>query len=323
MRGRMARWLVSMVVVAAVASVSGAPPAGATGGPVPLECDAGATAPNVPVDADVVLTHDLTCPHGFFVPPGLGHPVSVDLGGHTLTVPGASCGGQGTCIGLENFTEVAHGRVVASISNAVSAHHLWVEGQVWMSSSPGSDAPSSLTHSIVTGQVRHFGGRDGVIDSNIVIGGVAVGNDLRVLEDVQITRNWVVSSPGAGISVQDNLPSGISGTVSRNVVWRSAGNGIELGGSVFLTGAVEVAANLVARNGGDGIRVLQTGPSFYPSGMDPGPVTLRANVAVGNRGHGIDASWSTLTAETGIVDGGHNRALFNGSGPGCIAVACP
>jgi hypothetical protein len=321
MRGRMVRWVVP-VVVAIAASVSVAPPVSAGTGPEPLECDGSTTSQNVPVEVDVVLTHDLTCPHGFYVPFAIDHPVTIDLRGHTLTVPGATCGPPGTCIGLDNFTEVANGRLVASISNATSVHHIWVDGQVWMSSSSGSDAPSSLTHSVVTGQVRHFGGVGGVIDSNILTGGVAVANDLRVLEGIQVTRNWVVASPGAGISVQDNLPSYVSGTVSHNIVWRSAGSGIEIGGSLFLAGAVDVESNLVVRNGGDGIRVLQTGPAFYPPGVAPGPVTLRDNVALGNDGHGIDASWSTLTTETGIVDGGRNRALFNGTPPGCIAVSC-
>lgn len=317
MDGRTVKAIAAAVAVAVVVAVSGVVPAGAhEPGPVPLECGMG------PITTDVVLTGDLTCAEGFSATYGGVPAVSIDLRGHTLTVPGATCGTLGACQGLNWFAEVANGRIVGNISNARSVHHMQVEGRVWMSSSPGSGGPDRLTHSVVTGEVRHFGGEHGVIEANILAGGLVVANDLRGL-DVTVTRNWIMSSPGAGIVARANLPSTVSGTVDHNIVWGSADVGIDVTGVLFQFGDLAVAANLVLGSGGDGIRVLQP-PSPAPPWPQGGPITLAGNAALANGGHGINAVWprEPLPGEVGIVDGGGNRALFNALRPRCIGVAC-
>ena len=290
-------------------------PAGAAVQPA-LECG---TLPT----GDVALSADLTCESGFHFG-SEATPVSIDLAGHTLTVTGtnASCSAPGPCGAIAGATQVRNGTVNGALSDIGSTSGVTVNGDVLLAlGQSGVRGPATIRGSVVTGAVRAWGA-DVTIDANIIGGGVAAVDTNTAVRNLTVSRNWILHSPRAGVSVVpvSGFFSGeITGSIDRNLIWGSNGPGIELGGFLGNIGSLRIDANQLILNRGDGF--VAGGPDVGPPTVG-GPVAVSNNRALLNRGNGIDAGWIAGRSGTGIVDGGGNQAVWNSSRPACIGVTC-
>jgi Right handed beta helix region len=272
----------------------------------PLSCSGEYT-----LTASARLTHDVSCDVVADSPSGV--PITLDLNGHTLT-------GSATSFSEGLFT-IRDGKVVGPIgdlhdsSSSISVTRVIVHGSV----NGAGETTFTVTRSIVDGLVTAWGFTDTITD-NVLRGGISLDDTMNG-QDVTITRNLIVGSPGDGISYLF-LPSfkdDVGGTIADNVIARSAGNGINFFDEVTNLGAFSISGNLLVANGGDGIKIDGTGS--FPVPYVGGPLTLTRNLAIANAGHGIDATWLP-NAPTGIVDGGKNFAFANQTAPQCVAISC-
>lgn len=320
--GRPGRLVVALVVIAVLAL------AAATAGALPAEArhrrSASLVCGELPT-RDVVLRADLTCESGFHFGPS-DPAVSIDLGGHTLSVPGEAgrCTAPGPCGAIAGASAVHDGTVLGTLSDIGAITSVLVVGDVEVRPGfAGTPGPASVQRSLVLdGKVRIWGS-EVTITGNVIRGGVFLVDTNTAVRDVVVERNWILHSPWAGISVAPDpgsFPNDVTGRIARNVVWGAAGSGIDIGGGVWNVGALDIDTNLLIGNGGDGFRSGTTA-SGPPAALG-GPVTLTGNVALFNAGHGVDAGWMAGVAGTGIVDGGGNRALANATAPPCLGVAC-
>lgn len=274
---------------------------------------------------DVVLRTDLVCPTPFHFGP-TDEPVAIDLRGHTLTVPGDAgrCLAPGPCGAIAGAAAVRNGTVVGTLSDIGEISRVIAFGDIEVRlgfSGPGG--PASVHRSIVLGGMVKVWGSSVSVTDNVIRGGIDLISTSSAIRDVRIEGNWVGHSPRAGIAVAPQLgafPGDVDGVIRRNIVWGSAGPGIELGGGLWNLGSLDVEANLLVGNGGSGFESSTDAPG--PPTAAGGPVTVRSNTALFNRGHGIDARWMAGTDGTGVVDGGGNRAALNALDPPCIGVVC-
>lgn len=318
-RRRVVAAIAALVAISLAATTAGALPAGARHRRAPsLECG------ELPTH-DVVLRTDLTCGSGFHFGPS-DPPVTIDLGGHTLSVPGDAgrCTAPGPCGAIAGASAVRNGTVLGTLSDIGAVTSVLVVGDVEVRPGfAGTPGPASVQRSmILDGKIRVWGS-EVTITGNVIRGGVSLVDTNNAVRDVVVERNWIVQSPGAGISVAPDpgsFPNDVSGRFARNVVWGAAGSGIDIRGGVWNLGTLDIDTNLLIGNGGDGFR-SGTAASGPPTALG-GPVTLTGNVALSNAGHGFDAGWMAGVAGTGIVDGGGNRALANATAPACTGVTC-
>lgn len=274
---------------------------------------------------DVVLRADLECPTPFHFGPD-DEPVTIDLRGHTLTVPGDAgrCLAPGPCGAVAGAAAVRNGTVVGTLSDIGEISRVVVLGDVEVRLGfSGAGGPASVRRSIVLGGMVRVWGSSVSVTDNVIRGGIDLVSTNSAIRDVHIEANWVGHSPRAGIAVTPqlgNFPGDVDGVIRRNIVWGSDGPGIDLGGGLWNLGPLEIEDNLLVGNGGSGFESSTDAPG--PPAVAGGPVTVRGNTALFNRGHGIDARWMAGIDGTGIVDGGGNRAALNALDPPCIGVVC-
>ena len=285
----------------------------------PLTCPTG-NAP-LAVTTDVRLTHDLDCTDaGWTIAPG----VTVDLGGHTVTVtnnPAARCQVEVPGCTFEVGSGILrNGRLVGADVNVGDgrAERLGIRNALAEVTGSGE-----LTRSIIDGGqvVLERGGR--LTRSWVVRGdGVLLWNLDHSLTGFQVSDNVIVESTGPGVRLNTHFffEDDVTGTIQRNFIAHNAGAGISLTGDLRDLGAIDLSGNLVIGNGGTGIVVTGALDSPQPV-VTGGPVTLTRNRAIANGGQGINASWMP-GAPSGIVDGGQNVAKANAVAPACVGVTC-
>lgn len=333
------------LVAPPLASTSGAGPA-----PPGLECGQDVTT-------DVVLTHDLHCPTGraFRI---VASGVTVDLGGHTVTVtrePDESCGlvafgdPPGGC-SIDIFADsvsLTNGRLVGVEvgifdSRSVDLSRLWAQDSgLYLTG-------ARLHHSVVVdSDVEIFGESGGpTVDHNWLRGtNVRMNNVQWGVHDFHIDSNIIDHSPRYGIELYLYCcfrPGDVSGSVTRNLVVRSALDGVNApgdgeAGSLTAFGELTVTDNLLIGNGGDGLE-LSGRPVFpycdvycLPGQLYPeaGPIVVGGNAAYFNGGHGLNIDLLPtlvdglgLVEPAGVVDAGGNRAFLNRERPRCVGVSC-
>jgi hypothetical protein len=262
-------------------------------------------------NSSVRLREDLTCTSAV-VFDASGGPITVDLGGHTLSVPSAqpsgSCyieraadcaivwsGGDPGALTVKNGTVIG-GVIAGSIS------HVHITG---MTSPLGR-----MSYSQVNGVV--FVTYNTVIDHNLVVGGVMTEDVFNGIPNLTITNNLIVDSQTAGImscsmyGFQD-----VSGTVVGNVIYRAAGDGIFFGNNY----RVKLSGNVLVDNGGDGIAVMSP---VVPWPIAGASAALSGNTAIGNAGLGFNLR--PIPPDT-VTNGANNLAYANGGeqfpAPGC------
>ncbi|MGZ4707938.1 MAG: FG-GAP-like repeat-containing protein, partial [Acidimicrobiales bacterium] len=273
----------------------------------------------VPVTTSVKLRADLTCLESLHIPRN-APPLTIDLGGHTLTGP-QSCGSQsGALCAVESESGVAtitDGTVDGGISGMrISRVH--VTGIV----TTGMTGAVIVSHSVIDHGVYQWGSAS--IHDNRIGGGIFYDDDF-IGTGFSIVGNTIVG--GAGISVYDEFDfDHIGGTISGNDISGSSGAGITIRGpGTYVMRPVTIANNTVHDNAGDGIDVSVTSSqySYAAPGAVNGPIELRGNVARRNGGHGIDAHFERDGGSApGVIDRGANRASGNGVVPQCIGVRC-
>ena len=311
--------LVAVVLAVALgAAPVGADPGKSRGRPPKLVCG------ELP-DRDVKLNKDLVCPTGFHFGPTDAR-VTIDLGGHTLVVPGDAgrCTAPGPCGAIAGAAVVRNGTVIGTLADIGEVQEVVVAGDIEVRVGfAGVPGPAQVLGSLVIdGSVRIWGS-DVTIAGNVIRGGIELVSSNSAIRNLEVTRNWILQSPRAGITVNPqpgDFPDDINGSIHHNVVWGSTGSGIVLRGGIWNIGALTVERNLLLGNGEHGFASGTTFPG--PPTVRGGPVTLVDNVALANGGHGIDAEWMDGLPGTGIVDGGGNRALGNATPPECIGVVC-
>jgi len=274
---------------------------------------------------DVVLRSDLTCTTPFHFGPT--HPaVTIDLRGHTLNVPGDAgrCTVPGPCGAIAGAAAVRNGTVVGTLSDIGEISRVIVRGDVEVRLGfAGAGGPASVRHSIVLGGMVRVWGSSVSVTDNVIRGGIDLVSTSSAIRELRIERNWVGHSPRAGIAITPPLgtfPGDIDGVVRSNLVWGSAGPGIALGGGLWNLGSLVVEGNMLVGNGSSGFHSQAT--AAWPPTATGGPVTLTANTAMFNRGHGFEATWMVGVAGTGVVDGGGNRSAFNAVDPPCVGITC-
>jgi hypothetical protein len=290
-----------------------APPAGAV--PVPIACGATLTR-------SVVLTRDLTC--NALILRVTAANVTVDLGGHTITMTNApKCFPDNAIVCAIQFEAVKgtlrNGTLRgAGVSGSATIRNVnLIDGDIWMTGKGTTVSQSFLTDGDIT-----FTASDEHADKNWIKGGqVRLFNSFRSLQGVSVTGNLIINSPADGIAETPNFfgQNDVTADLSGNVVVGSAGAGIHLGRNLQDLGAVTITGNTVSNNKGSGIDINGVAAPNVP--FTGGPVTVKNNTAVGNGGHGIDARWIPNLG-TGIVDGGGNKATANQTAPACLGVAC-
>jgi hypothetical protein len=318
------RIMVSLAVSGLVVIGLAAQPAAAA--PLPdLQCGVNPTT-------SVRLREDLTCTSSFVIGEDLSTPpLSIDLGGHTLTITTPDVGCQASqplvdptrCAILgDTKINVRNGTVNGSIGlssqpDAGRVTAATVNGDVWLSAAGGAVSQSTVSGTI------HDLGSVATVHANWIRGGGIVFDDTFTGMVIHLADNHISDSPGAGISGVlgggGDFPNDVTGEIAGNRVFSSHGAGIEITGALGNVGPLMVAMNRVSGSGGDGISL--TGVVDEDSGLG-GPVTVTANNTLNNAGHGIDASWATNLMGTAIVDGGGNLAHHNGMKPKCLGVVC-
>ena len=278
---------------------------------------------------DVRLDADLTCASSFVIGSSADTtPLSIDLGGHTLTVttPDAACrfGQVGPMcailavgpIRLRNG--VVQGSVgLASVRAFSNVRGVTVHGDLW-SSGVGARL---VANTIWNGSIHVFSGQTTIADNFIGTGHISF-SDLDSQMNIVIDHNLIVASPTDGIAgvlgQGGEFADDVTGEIHGNTVTRSAGAGISLTGALTNLGVFGLIRNRVLGSGADGIRIV--GHASPPTPYLGGPVTLTGNRVDGAVGTAIDAPWVDNLSGTGIVDGGGNvarRAVVP-----CIGVVC-
>lgn len=260
------------------------------------------------ISVDTVLTEDLTCGPG----DGLvivANGVTLDLGGHTITGPGAYGQGAGAGVRAAQRTGVTvmHG-TITGYQTAVVLDESW-----------GGHVTRLTVHHNDQGIILSGGGGH-LVDKNVAADNGRDAIKLGLSEDNRVTQNTVsgnvygiaVASGSTDNTVDRNVASGnqyfgiaaFSGgsghTFEKNQVTGSVHHGIQVNSDI--TG-ITLLQNYVSGNGDDGIHVETTS------------ATLTKNTAVYNVDLGI-------SAPSGVTDGGGNKASGNGNVLQCTGVVC-
>jgi parallel beta-helix repeat protein len=188
---------------------------------------------------------------------------------------------HGTKIDQNRFSGVKNAVFIARASNVdVTNNHIDGAGRLPVDGSNGVWASDDAEHLTITGND---------IDG-LQVGVHMIGGGFGVF-DATVSGNTIQKSGASGIALVGTGQDGI--TIDHNAV---SDNGFDPGSA---TDAPIGNAPLV-----DGIHV----------GVTSGKITLTANQANGNAGHGIGSS--------GATDGGGNNATLNHTAPQCVGVAC-
>jgi hypothetical protein len=307
--------------------------------PVPASGDTAPTAPataltcDQSVTTDVVLSHDLDCPGGLHL--DLDTPgVTLDLAGHTIRS------------GVEEPCDVNAPPEFIDCALEITADGVTVKngrlvdvGLFLMASADVQRMKLSSSTAYLAGGRFH----DNVAnDSAVLLLGISGSPEvtrnwfsrtpLRLdniqfgVPDVRITRNIIDRSPSHGIELPvadvGFFPDDVGGVVAHNLIVRSAVDGINVNGALIYLGPLALEHNTVLGSGGHGISIVGDleGQVLLDDWVTVtgGPVTVKANGAHLNGGHGILAD----TGEEPVVDGGGNRAFFNRLRPACVGVVC-
>ncbi len=323
------RKLLALLVLALV--WVGLPTAVASASPLPgLEC--GQT-----ITTSVRLRHDLTCSQGFLVQMTLPDgrpltpptPITVDLGGHSLGLvsasssvvgcshwwfegPGLRCSisaGAGVALTIRNGTVVGS---VGTLDSGVRIEHVHVEGGVVFTESGSGEVSDSR----IEGPISDFAA-SAIIRRDVIAGGITT-DDAFVNMHLDINHNLIAGSPANGVLINEGVGfPDMSGEIVDNVIYRSAEAGIRSAGDDL--DGLQVEHNLLVDNAGDGIRLGPVASLGFPEGAPS--VTLTANVALFNGGHGFNLA-TVPPPPSPITDGGHNIAIGNSVSPQCIGVTC-
>ena len=276
--------------------------------------------------SSVRLRTDLTCTDPFTLPAG-NPPLTIDLGGHTLTFTDKTCA-PGPPITRCDITD---------LSGSVTIRNGTVDGSISLGENRHAPAQGTLSRVRVLGHVDTWGASTvadshlyagltafGAItlDHNTIRGGVRVDDSQRATP-MNIVDNLILSSPGAGLDVFVSFDfDRVGGTIQGNDIRNSVGDGILIHGQgANGLGELHVTANRLTGNGGDGISYPQD--NTFPSRVGIGPVVFARNSARHNAGHGIDIRDAhTSEPAIGVFDGADNSAKYNGLSPRCIGVDC-
>jgi hypothetical protein len=285
----LAALIIGVLVVPATA-------AGASKPPTHLVC--GQT-----ITSDVWLRHDMVCPQGFDVPQGAS--VTIDLGGHRLTTDGLRSDGA--------TLRLVHGTLDGSITTAPAVggtvliiEHVHVVGHI--ANNSGFGAMDLVEWSRVDGTYTSFS--QAVTFDHDLLGGVTI-DDALLNVHLSINQNLILDSPADGVYFNDEfIQPDVTGQVTDNLVVGSVGSGLLSDGEDL--DHLLVQDNKFFRNGGDGIAILAS-----PDAFGAGSATIQGNLALLNRGHGIN-----VTAPGAFADGGGNLAILNGLDPQCVGITC-
>lgn len=284
------------------------------------------------ITQSVVLTQNLTCVGtALEVVPAQG-PITVNLGGHTVTSTAAASTCADAAIVLAGLSPATleNGRVLGSgpgVCNASPGNvyqHLTFDGAGWANTASDSQ-PTVRDNVFIHGAGFATGQNTVYVEYNEFLGGPPDDTAISApLVDGVISDN-TITGYGVGMNLGDST---ISRTVSDNTI-AGAGVGIEItsltqlgtitgnrllgneGDGILIAwqasgGPATVSGNIAVGNGGDGIEVQSTAG---------GTVTFADNVALGNAGHGI-------VAPSGSVNDGGNRAAANRTPPQCVNLSC-
>jgi hypothetical protein len=296
--------------------------------------------PSYPVDASRVpdlqcgvdpttsvrLRTDLTCSDPFTLP-STNDPITIDLGGHTLTFTDKTCA-PGPPISRCDITDQ---------SGSVTIRNGTVDGSISLGENRHAPLRGTLSKVRVLGHVDTWGASsiadshlyDGLsafgaiaLDHNTIRGGVRVDDSQRATP-LDIVDNLILSSPGAGLDISVAFDfDRVGGTIQGNDIRNSVGDGILIHGrGANGLGELHVTANRLTGNGGDGISYPQD--NTFPNRFGIGPVVFAGNWARHNGGHGINLrDAGTGEPAIGVFDGADNNAKYNGLSPRCIGVNC-
>jgi len=283
-----------------------------------------------------------------------GRPITLDLGGHSLTGDGT---GSGVYVSAEmGGTVVVRNGSIRAFDSAVGGSGIAYltyerlmlrDNGVWLGHGPlevlaltiersrivDSGVSGAYTESTLTVRRSEFvrSGVDSpgetytnVYDSSFVGGGVRTGIAANVVAERNTFRQCDI-----GIDALDSWP--FSATIVRDNQFVACRIGMRLDVAAAGSGpnGVTIANNEFRRNAENGLTFTVWGPYGEIAitgnravanggtgivGTGAGVVTVTGNTAVRNGGHGIDV------AE--VIDGGGNVARRNATPPQCIGVVC-
>jgi hypothetical protein len=135
---------------------------------------------------------------------------------------------------------------------------------------------------------------------------ISVDSDLFGL----LIKGNTLAASGLGIAVTGPSGGAVS-SIDSNVVTGGKASGIyvDLAG-----GALSVSRNTVTGNGFSPGAYTDSSGTPLKSGITANGAKLTGNIAIGNSGHGVNATFAT--------DGHGNIALANGTSPQCVGVVC-
>lgn len=260
------------------------------------------------ISTNTVLTHDLVCGSGDALVI-VANGVTLDLGGHSITGPGAYSPGVGSGVRAAQRTEVTV--VNGTISGFQSAVVL------------DQSSDSHVTKLTVFGNdqaINIAGGGGHLIDKNTVVNNRRDSIRLGSSHGNHVTQNSVTGNV-FGIAVADGS--------SHNLVDRNVATGNErFGVAVWGGGSDNVVAKTQASgNGFHGIQV---------NSDDRGVLLIQNSLSSnGHDGIHVESTYATITRNTavfngalgisapdGVIDGGGNKASGNGDPRQCTGVAC-
>lgn len=239
--------------------------------------------------------------------------------------------------------------VVANVATGLSVSGSFVRG----SSHTGIALNAAVSKAKLDGNGIVFSGFSGiyaagidvVLSKNVVQGAGATNQGAGIELDggarVTVSGNTVATGDGVGIRLFNGatgvtvVKNAVRGNASDGIAVDGAGNAVvTIGGNTVVgnldagirltngTGSITIAKNLVAGNATTGLVAVGpsqvTGNTVSDNASDGisvgGGAVVAKNLAIGNASYGIN----------GGIDGGGNKARFNGdsSGNQCAGVAC-
>ena len=307
--------------------------------------------------ASVVLANNLHCTGPALILGVLspaGQPITVDLGGHTVasSSPGTCFGnppdaGTGTVVVLGPDVTVEHGRISAPVHTSsvcdtgvrAIARHLVIDGGGWVEIHTDNH-PTLRDNTFVRGATYSTPENTVDLEDNTFVNGPAdesaisgeflegtisgnrisgYGAGMRLGDNIasRLVKNNVVVGSGVGILVDGVIGEG--DVFTGNWLVRNRGDGLLVETiDALATPPSMIEGNIAVGNGGDGIHI---NPVAGPPESMSYTVTVARNLAVSNRGYGIEAPASAPPDLT-IIDGGGDVAFGNGATPQCLNVAC-
>jgi Right handed beta helix region len=292
------------------------------------------------ITQSITLTSNLTCT-GTALTIEAPIPITVDLGGHTVTstaAPASACRDAPTIIVTipSRGVTVQDGRIRgngAAVCDQFSRGNIYqnlvFDGAGWESAQIDTH-PTIRDNRFINGAGVVIVKDDTVtIEDNQFLGGPADKTAIFASFNVSGTFSGNrITGYGVGLDLGDfftfprtvagNTVSGAGigirtaaftrlGTISGNRVAGSSGDGILIIGPAFSPIVGTISGNTAVGNGGDGIDYQLASPGAA--------ITFADNVARGNAGHGI-------VAPAGAIDGGGNVASGNGTDPQCVNLVC-